>query len=66
MSNDDNDAGIVPRNKSQDDDFLGGAKTEEQVEEVLPPNHEAEAQNDEILVEDLQLPSSSHHDLPRN
>ena len=31
MSNDENDAGIAPRNKNQDHDFLDGAKTKEQV-----------------------------------
>ena len=38
----------------------------QQVEEVLPPSQEAGTQADEVQVEDLQLPSSSHHDLPRN
>ena len=38
MSGDENDAGITARNQIQTHDFLDGAKTEEQVEEVLPPS----------------------------
>ena len=66
MSGDENDVGITSRNLTQTHDFLDGAKSEDQVEEVLPPSQEAKAQDDEAPVEDLQLPSSSHHDLPRN
>ena len=53
MNSDENDAGITPRNQSQDHDFLNGAKTEEQIKEVLPPSQEVEAQDDEAPVKDL-------------
>ena len=66
MSGDENDAGITSRNQTQTHDFLDGAKSKDQVEEVLPPSQEAGTQGDEVQVEDLQLPSNSHHDLPRN
>ena len=63
MSGDENDAGLTSRNQIQTHDFLDGAKSEDQVEEVLPPSQEAGTQGDETQVEDLQLSSSSHYDL---
>ena len=65
MNGDENDASITLRNQTQTHDFLDGAKSEDQVEEVLPPSQEAGTQGDEAQLEDLQLPSSSHHDLLR-
>ena len=65
MSDNKNDAGNNSRNQKESHDFLDEAKSEDQGQEVHPPSQEAGTQGDENQVEDLQLPSSSHHDLSR-
>ena len=65
MSGDDNDVGTNSRNQEESHVFLDEVILEDQSQEVHPPNQEAGTQGDEAQIEDLQLPSSSHHDLPR-